>query len=113
MGQPMARNLLKAGHEVIAYNRTRERAEGLRSYGATVASTAAEACAGEVVFTMLADDTAVEEVVFGDGGILSALNRGLHVSLSTISVGLAKRLAQAHSGKGQHYVSAPVFGRPE
>ena len=113
MGQPMAGSLLRAGHKVIAYNRTRERAEGLRSYGATVASTAAEACAGEVVFTMLADDTAVGEVVFGDRGILSELNCGLHVSLSTISVGLAKRLAQAHSEKGQQYVSAPVFGRPE
>ena len=113
MGQPMARNLLKAGHEAIVYNRTRDRAEALRSDGARVASTPAEACAGEIVFTMLADDTAVEQVLFGDRGILQALNRGLHVSLSTVSVALAKRMAQIHSGKGQQYISAPVFGRPE
>ena len=109
----MARNLLKAGQEVTVYNRTRERAEALRGEGAKMAATPAEACAGEVVFTMLADDAAVEEVVFGDRGILPRLNGGLHVSLSTISVGLAQRLAQAHADQGQKYVSAPVFGRPE
>jgi 3-hydroxyisobutyrate dehydrogenase-like beta-hydroxyacid dehydrogenase len=110
----MARNLLKAGHEVIAYNRTRTRAEELQSDGARVADTPGAASRAEIVFTMLADDAAVEEVVFGDHGILAALPPGgLHVSTSTISTALAKKMFKAHAEKGQKYISAPVFGRPE
>jgi 3-hydroxyisobutyrate dehydrogenase-like beta-hydroxyacid dehydrogenase len=63
---------------------------------------------------MLADDTAVENAVYGDGGILSSLGKGAtHISSSTISVELSKRLAADHARAGQHYVAAPVFGRPE
>ena len=114
MGQGMARNLLKAGHEIVVYNRTRTRAEEMQSDGARVADTPADASRLEIVFTMLADDAAVENVVFGDGGMLGALpSGGLHVSMSTISTALARRLAQAHAEKGQKYISAPVFGRPE
>jgi len=114
MGSGIARNLLKAGHEVHAYNRTASRAEELAADGAGVARTIAEAAAPGLVFTMLADDHAVEECVFGDGGILTSLPRGgLHVSLSTISVALSRRLAEEHARHGQEYVSAPVFGRPQ
>ena len=112
MGRSMARNLLKAGHEVVVYNRTRSRAQELARDGATISDT--PAIAAEVVITMLADDSAVEEVVFGPGGILSALPRGsVHVSMSTISVALSRRISAAHNKAGQQYVSAPVFGRPE
>ena len=63
---------------------------------------------------MLADDRAVEQVVFGENGIAAALPEdAIHVSCSTISVGLAKRLAAQHQRRGQRYLSAPVFGRPE
>ncbi len=114
MGQPMARNLLKAGHELVVYNRTRSRAEELAREGARVASTPTETCASGVVLTMLADDHAVEECVFGATGILEALPRGgIHVSMSTISTALSRRLAEAHAAKGQSFVAAPVFGRPE
>lgn len=113
MGQPMARNLLKAGHEVVAYNRTRSRAEDLAAAGAQVATSLAEASAPGVVMTMLADDRAVEECIFGESGILDSLpGGGLHVSLSTISVALCRRLAQEHGQRRQGYVAAPVFGRP-
>lgn len=113
MGSGIARNLLKAGHEVHAYNRTASRAEELARDGARVA-TIAEAAATGIVFTMLADDHAVEECVFGHGGILASLPRGgLHVSLSTISVALSRRLVEEHARHGQDYVSAPVFGRPQ
>ena len=114
MGQPMARNLLKAGHEVIVFNRTRRRAEELQADGARVAESPAEASRVEIVFSMLADDAAVEEVVFTERGMLIALPRGgLHVSLSTISTALAKRLAKGHVDNAQKYISAPVFGRPD
>ena len=63
---------------------------------------------------MLADDAAVEAVFFGDGNGLSALGQGaVHISMSTISVALSDRLAEAHRNAGQSYVAAPVFGRPE
>ena len=116
MGTGMARNLLKAGHSVTVYNRTRSRAEQLQQAGASVADTPADASHGEVVVTMLADDHAVEQVVFGaDGsaGVLSALESdSIHISMSTISVELADKLAAAHVSGGTVYVAAPVFGRP-
>jgi 3-hydroxyisobutyrate dehydrogenase-like beta-hydroxyacid dehydrogenase len=114
MGQGMARSLLRAGNRLTLYNRTRERAEAFRGQGARVAGTVAEACRSGVVLTMVADDAALESLVFGDGGILMALPRGgLHISSSTISVALSEQLTAAHAEAGQGFVSAPVFGRPE
>jgi 3-hydroxyisobutyrate dehydrogenase-like beta-hydroxyacid dehydrogenase len=114
MGHAMARNLLKGGHRVTVYNRSREKAEALAADGANVAASSAEACRNPVVITMLAEDSAVEAIMFGDGAGLSALAQGaLHVSMSTISVALSDRLAEAHRKAGQAYVAAPVFGRPE
>ncbi|HEV2379373.1 MAG TPA: NAD(P)-dependent oxidoreductase [Terriglobia bacterium] len=114
MGQPIARNLLKAGHQVAVYNRTRSRAEALTADGARVAPTLAEACAPGVVLTMLSDDHALAQCVFNKNGILDSLPAGgLHVSMSTISVKLSQHLAGKHSERGQNYIAAPVFGRPQ
>jgi 3-hydroxyisobutyrate dehydrogenase-like beta-hydroxyacid dehydrogenase len=114
MGAAMARNLLKAGHRLTVYNRTRSKAEALAREGAQIADKVADACRGDVLITMVADDAAVEQVVFGDGGALSALGRNaIHLSMSTISVALSDRLAEAHGKAGQGYIAAPVFGRPE
>jgi 3-hydroxyisobutyrate dehydrogenase-like beta-hydroxyacid dehydrogenase len=114
MGTGIAKSLLRAGHRLMVFNRTQERSEALRSDGAIVVGSVAEACKGEVVLTMLADDAALEDVVFGDAGILASLHRGrIHVSLSTISVALSDRLAEKHSNAAQEFVAAPVFGRPE
>jgi 3-hydroxyisobutyrate dehydrogenase-like beta-hydroxyacid dehydrogenase len=114
MGSGIAKSLLRAGHRIIVYNRTRERVEPLRALGASVAASVKEACRTEVLFTMVADDTALEALVFGEGGILASLPRGsAHISLSTISVALSDRLAAAHAKEGQGYLAAPVFGRPE
>jgi 3-hydroxyisobutyrate dehydrogenase-like beta-hydroxyacid dehydrogenase len=114
MGAGMAANLLKAGHHVTVYNRTREKVEALVREGAEEATTIADACRGDAVFTMLANDAAVEAGVFGSSRMLESLPAGaIHISSSTISVGLAARLAAAHAGVGQGFVAAPVFGRPE
>ena len=114
MGSGMAANLLKAGHHVIAYNRSHEKAEALAAHGAAPARSVAEACAADVVVSMLANDEAVEAVAFGEGGILQSLGSGAtHMSCSTISVALAERLTVAHADAGQRFVAAPVFGRPE
>jgi 3-hydroxyisobutyrate dehydrogenase-like beta-hydroxyacid dehydrogenase len=115
MGSAMARNLLRAGHQVAVYNRSREKAEALAAEGARTADSPADACRDSAaVMTMLADDSAVERVVFGENGLASALANGaVHVSSSTISTALAQRLTAEHTQRGQGYVSAPVFGRPE
>jgi 3-hydroxyisobutyrate dehydrogenase-like beta-hydroxyacid dehydrogenase len=115
MGAGMAANLIKAGHQLRIYNRTPGRAAGLVAQGAGIAAGAADACLGAgAVITMLADDAAVEGVVFGEGGVIGGLGAGaVHVSMSTISVALSQRLAAAHAGAGQRFVAAPVFGRPD
>lgn len=115
MGSGIARNLLRAGHEVRVYNRTREKAEALTADGARVAQSPADASRdAESVFTMLSDDQAVGDVVFGKDGIASGLRNGAtHVSISTISVAFSRRLEQEHGNKGQGYATAVVFGRPE
>lgn len=115
MGSGMARNLLRCGHEVAVYNRSREKAEALAGDGARVADSPADACRGsEAVMTMLADDAAVEQIVSGENGIFSALpNDGIHISCSTIGAALARRLTAEHARLRQGYLSVPVFGRPE
>jgi 3-hydroxyisobutyrate dehydrogenase-like beta-hydroxyacid dehydrogenase len=114
MGAPMADHLLKAGHEVIVYNRTAEKAKALVRQGARQASSVSDACDADVVLTMLADDHALESVSYGEKKMLESLPKGhIHVSCSTISVALADKLTSDHEGAGQHFVSAPVFGRPE
>src|ERR1700742_1693112 len=94
MGSAIARNLIKAGHSLTVYNRTRSRAEAFESLGAGVAETPGAAAAGaEVLVTTLADDRAVEEIIFEPGGAIEALTAGaVHISMSTISVGLSRRL---------------------
>ncbi len=114
MGAGMAANLLKAGHEVTAYNRSPDKVAALAEQGARPARTVAEACGGDIVITMLADDAAVEAVTFGDDGIVASLPSGAtHVSSSTVSMALAERLTDAHARAGQSFVAAPVFGRPD
>src|SRR3984893_11577828 len=94
MGSAIALNLIKAGHRVTVYNRTRAKAEALASQGAEVAESLADAWRRPVVFTMLADDSAVEAAFFGDGNGLSALRHGaVHISMSTLSAAFSCRFA--------------------
>jgi 3-hydroxyisobutyrate dehydrogenase-like beta-hydroxyacid dehydrogenase len=115
MGIHMAGHLLKAEYEVTVWNRTASKAKELEAQGAKTASSPAEAVRGaEIAITMLADDHAAESTVFGPEGLLEALPKGaVHISSSTISVALSQRLAKEHARRGQDYVAAPVFGRPE
>ena len=114
MGAGMAANLIEAGHEVSVYNRSPDRRRALIERGARAAASVADACRGDAVITMLADDHAVESVVFGDGGVIAGLDAGaIHISMSTISVALSERLASAHAKARQRFVAAPVFGRPD
>ena len=114
MAAGMVRNLLKAGHQVQVYNRTRSKAEALADDGAVVVDLIAETCANELVISMLADDRALEEVVFGAENFIGAMPAGgVHVSMATISEAMGRRLTETHPDAGRGYVSAPVFGRPD
>jgi 3-hydroxyisobutyrate dehydrogenase-like beta-hydroxyacid dehydrogenase len=115
MGAGMAANLLKAGHEVVVWNRSQAKAQPLIALGATGAATPRQAAAGrDAVITMLADDAALNSVASGEDGLIAGLGgQALHVSMSTIAVATADRLKQDHAAHGQRFVSAPVFGRPE
>jgi 3-hydroxyisobutyrate dehydrogenase-like beta-hydroxyacid dehydrogenase len=114
MGSAMAANLVRAGHQVTVFNRTPGKSSALVALGAHEADSVAGACGGEMVITMLADDEAASNIALGSGGLVENLSKGaIHLSMSTISVALSKRLAQAHAQAGQRYVAAPVFGRPD
>jgi 3-hydroxyisobutyrate dehydrogenase-like beta-hydroxyacid dehydrogenase len=115
MGAAIAANLLRARHEMAIWNRSADKARPLVDAGATLADSPRSAAADrDVVFTMLADDAALESVLGGDNGLLAGLRAGaLHVSMSTIAVATADRVAATHLGRGQHFLCAPVFGRPE
>src|SRR5438105_11856219 len=111
MGSRVAANLLKAGHKVRVWNRSRASVDELATLGATPVSTAREAFSGDAVFSMLADDAAVRAVI---DPLLDSAPKGLvHVNMATISVALARELAVRHREHGLLYVSATVFGRPE
>ena len=114
MGAAMAANLVKAGHEVSVYNRSPGKAASLVALGAREAGNLAEACGGDVVITMLADDDAASDIALGPAGLIAHLGKdAIHLSMSTISTALSTRLARAHAQAGQRYAAAPVFGRPD
>ncbi|MHB8723060.1 MAG: NAD(P)-dependent oxidoreductase [Steroidobacteraceae bacterium] len=115
MGAAIAANLLRASHEVAVWNRNADKARPLVGLGATLAATPkAAATDRDVVFTMLADDAALDSVMAGVNGLIAGLKPGaLHISMSTFAVATAERLTATHRAQGQGFLCAPVFGRPE
>ncbi|MGX7704914.1 NAD(P)-dependent oxidoreductase [Methylobacterium sp. Gmos1] len=110
MGSAMALNLVKAGHDVRAWNRSRIAQKSVP--GVALVERAADAFAADAVFTMLSDDQAIREVILDAGLLASARPRLTHVVTSTISVAFARELERRHEEAGLGYVSAPVLGRP-
>ena len=114
MGQAMALNLIKAGYALSVYNRTASRAEPLVALGAESVSKPSEAAAaGNIVITMVTDDSALEDMVRSEGFMERLGRGGLHLSMSTVSPATSRKLADLHAEQGSHYVEAPVFGPPE
>ncbi len=115
MGAPMARHILNAGFELSVFNRTPARMEPLIEMGAAGAENPREATAGaDAVVTCLMDDQSMLDNVQGEEGILAGLKPGgIHIGTATISPSAARRLAQIHNSHGSHYISAPIFGRPD
>jgi 3-hydroxyisobutyrate dehydrogenase-like beta-hydroxyacid dehydrogenase len=112
MGAPIAHNLLKAGHSLTVWNRSPEKMRDFIHSGCAVARYPSDCARHQIVFSMLSDDAALSQVVWGEHGLLSVHSGALHVSLSTISPELAIKLERAHAQAGGSFVSAPVFGRP-
>jgi len=112
MGRPMLRNLLKAGHTVVAYGRTPAKLDAAVAEGALRGASNAEVGArSEIVITMLPDGPEVEEVVLGAGGILSGAKPGsLIVDMSSISPLVSQKIAAACAAKGVDFIDAPVSG---
>jgi 3-hydroxyisobutyrate dehydrogenase-like beta-hydroxyacid dehydrogenase len=119
MGTAMAANLVAAGRSVIAYVRRPERIRQLEAIGLRPTTDIGDLLDCDVVITMLPDDDALREVVFGRGddnlgGLAAGLMPGaIHLSMGTISTAAASLLAAEHARHGQGYVAAPVFGNPE
>jgi len=112
MGQAMAANLLKGGHQLVVWNRSAGPVQTLVEQGAVAATEPAQAFAVDVVFSMLADDKALREVLL-ESGLLNTLKAPLiHVNMATIAVAFADDLAARHEEKGVRYIAAPVLGRP-
>ncbi|MFI0929953.1 NAD(P)-dependent oxidoreductase [Streptomyces sp. NPDC021012] len=111
MGRAIARNLVRAGHETVVWNRSAGPAQELAEAGALRVASVAEALQCPVVLSVLSDDASVAEV-FLDSGVLGEARHGaVHVNMATVSVELARRAAEEHAAHGIGYVAAPVFGR--
>jgi len=112
MGRPMALNLVKAGFKVTVFNRTRERTEPLAQAGARVAASPAEAVRdAEIIWTIVSDTAAMEEVVLGKGGIIEGVGEGaVLIDSSTISPTVSRKFACHLAGKGAKMLDAPVTG---
>jgi len=114
MGQAMVGRMLAANHEVGVYNRTAAKAKPLADAGAKILASVSEAARyGDVTYTMLANDAALDDVMVRQG-LLDALPKGgVHVCAGTHGIPIIRRIKQAHADKGQMLVAAPMMGRPE
>ncbi len=112
MGKGMAANLLKAGYPVTVWSRTHDRCEPLVKQGASQGATPAEAVAqADVILYCLSDDAAVEDLVFGQGGLLAGVKSGqVVVDMTTVHPDTTRKEAAAFAAKGVRFLDAPVFG---
>lgn len=112
MGKPMSESLIKAGHDVTVYNRTKSKEAPLKKDGATTADSPKELVEKtETIFLMISDDKAIEDVFRGKDGVLSAdVEDKVIVNMSTVSPGISRKMAAALQEKGGHYLDAPVSG---
>jgi 3-hydroxyisobutyrate dehydrogenase-like beta-hydroxyacid dehydrogenase len=114
MGHAFAQNLLADGYKIIAYNRDSKRAQDLLCDGARAAARLQDLALCDIIVSSLSDDAALTAVALSPGGLTSILAPGaVHISMSTVSPALSRRLAEAHDAHGQGFVAAPVLGNPD
>lgn len=113
MGAGIAANIIRAGHEVVAWNRSPAPVEELVKQGGIAAATPADTLQADALFSMMANDAAMTAIGL-DGPLLDKAPKGLvHVNMATVSTAFARALHQAHRDRGLGYVASPVFGRPD
>ena len=111
MGKPMARNLKRAGAQVSVYNRSRQKVDEMAKEGFTPLASPAEAAKSSVVICMVSDTAAVEEILFGDNGIINAAPAdSLVIDMGTTEVGATRKFAIRLIEAECHFVDAPVSG---
>ena len=111
MGKPMARNLKRAGAQVSVYNRSRQKVDEMTKEGFTPLTSPAEATKSSVVICMVSDTVAVEEILFGENGIINAApTDSLVIDMGTTEVGATRKFATRLIEAGFHFVDAPVSG---
>jgi 3-hydroxyisobutyrate dehydrogenase-like beta-hydroxyacid dehydrogenase len=114
MGHALAVNLVEDGYPVLVFDRDRERAVALQSTGAVAAAGLGDLAACDVVVTSLPNDDALAAVALGPEGLIAVLAPdAVHVSTSTVSPSISRRIAEEHARHGQDYVAAPVLGNPD
>jgi 3-hydroxyisobutyrate dehydrogenase-like beta-hydroxyacid dehydrogenase len=114
MGSDFASNLMADGFQIKVYDRNEKHTAPLVARGATAAAGLGDLAGCEAVLTSLPDDDALADVTLRDEGLVHVLGRGaIHVSMSTVSPGLSRRLAHQHELAGHGYVAAPVLGNPD
>ncbi|KAB0509777.1 NAD(P)-dependent oxidoreductase [Pseudomonas moorei] len=111
MGKGMATNLLKAGHQLLVWNRSQEAVESLVKQGAIATRHPTEAFVADVVISMLADDTVTRTVLIESGALASSKPGLIHLSMATLSVAFVREMAELHASAGVELIAAPVFGR--
>jgi 3-hydroxyisobutyrate dehydrogenase-like beta-hydroxyacid dehydrogenase len=114
MGQAMAGRILDAGHDLAVYNRTQGKTADIVARGALPARSVGDAARfGDIVISMLENDTALDAVALGEGGLCQTMPKGaIHVAMGTHSIDAVDALSAAHRAAAQLFVSAPVLGRP-
>jgi 3-hydroxyisobutyrate dehydrogenase-like beta-hydroxyacid dehydrogenase len=111
MGEAMVERLLQGGVAVSVWNRTPEKCDGLVAKGAVLANTPIAAAGNDVVFSMLLDDAALENLYTRADGVLSGTAK-VWVDCSSISPEAAEKAAKAASARGVHFINSPVSGNP-
>jgi 3-hydroxyisobutyrate dehydrogenase len=112
MGKPMALNLLKAGFDVIAYNRTEEKVEAILSAGGKKAKTPKEVAENsDIIITIVSDSPDVKDVILGENGIIYGVKQGsVVIDMSTISPSVTRNIAEKLKEKNVEMLDAPVSG---
>ncbi|UAJ10652.1 NAD(P)-dependent oxidoreductase [Glacieibacterium megasporae] len=114
IGSAVARHLLASGHKVTVWARRPSALSDFAARGGIVASSLSEIGEADIIISVVFDDDATREVVLGPAGFIHAMRPGsIHVAMETISPALSRELYDSHTARGQHYLAAPVFGRPE
>jgi 3-hydroxyisobutyrate dehydrogenase-like beta-hydroxyacid dehydrogenase len=114
MGHAFAQNLLSDGYKIIAYDLDNKRARDLQFDGARAAERLEDLASCDIIVSSLPDDAALAAVALSPGGLASILAPGsVHISMSTVSPALSRRLDEAHAARGQGFVAAPVLGNPD